>query len=64
MTVPAQATSLDDQRKNKTRKHQAVLAIDYGTWKQLIDAFEIRESMIPHRDDEQPTQMGERGWYT
>ncbi|KAK4541370.1 hypothetical protein LTR36_008128 [Oleoguttula mirabilis] len=60
---PAQATSLEEQRDAKTRKHQAVLAIDYATWEELVKAFDIREPMIPHRDDEQPTQVGERGWY-
>ncbi|KAK5114766.1 hypothetical protein LTR85_010079 [Meristemomyces frigidus] len=57
------ARSLDDQRKAKVVRRQAVLAIDYATWQELIDVFDIRESMIQHRQEEQPTQVGERGWY-
>ncbi|KAK5137870.1 hypothetical protein LTR08_006639 [Meristemomyces frigidus] len=61
--MPREATSLEKQRELRTKKHQAVFAIDYATWAQLIEAFDIREPMIPHREDEQPTQMGARGWY-
>ena len=45
-------------------KHQAIFSIDYGTWQDLIKAYNITESMIPHRDEENaaPT-MGARGWY-
>lgn len=62
-TEYATAKSLEEQRKAKTQKHQAVLGIDYATWEGLIKAFDIREPMIPHREDEQPTQVGQRGWY-
>jgi non-structural maintenance of chromosomes element 4 len=44
-------------------KHQAVLAIDMASWKQLIDVFSIREPMIPHREEENELEVGGRGWY-
>ena len=62
--VTTKATTLEQQREARTKKHQAVFAIDYATWEQLIEAFDIREPMIPHREEEQHTQMGARGWYT
>ncbi|EMC99256.1 hypothetical protein BAUCODRAFT_31590 [Baudoinia panamericana UAMH 10762] len=57
-------TSLEEKRERKISNHQAVFALDYSTWKELTHAFEISEPMIPHREDEQPTQLGQRGWYT
>ncbi|KAK4561673.1 hypothetical protein LTR86_004352 [Recurvomyces mirabilis] len=62
--VISNPTSLQEQRTKKTTRRQAVFSIDYGTWQQLIEAFDIREPMIPHRQDEQQAQVGERGWYT
>lgn len=45
-------------------KHQAIFSIDYGTWQDLVDAYKIKEPMIPHRDEEHtPPTMGARGWY-
>jgi len=62
-TVPANATTLEDKRDKQISKHQAVLALDYSTWQQLIQAFDIQEPMIPHRDDEPAAQVGSKGWY-
>jgi len=50
--------------KNNIVKRQSILSIDYQTWQDFIEAYDIKESMIPHRDDEpQQTQIGARGWY-
>nr|POE62269.1 non-structural maintenance of chromosomes element 4 like a [Quercus suber] len=51
--VPSQASTLNEQRLNKTTKRQAVFALDYATWRSLIEAFDIRESMIEHRTGEE-----------
>jgi len=59
----AAITSAEEQRASRARKHQAVFSLDYGTWQDLIKAFDITEPMIPHRQDEQPVQVGSRGWY-
>ena len=61
--VSAEATTLDDKRKKEISRHQAVFALDYATWQQLVQAFDIREPMIPHRDDGPAAQLGGRGWY-
>ncbi|GAM88870.1 hypothetical protein ANO11243_069040 [Dothideomycetidae sp. 11243] len=54
--------SVTDARARKSTRHQAVFGIDYKTWQDLVAAFEIREPLIPHRDEGQG-QVGPRGWY-
>jgi hypothetical protein len=41
------------------------MSIDMETWRDLIDAFEITEPMIPHRIEEEDEERGPgaRGWY-
>ncbi|KAK5729932.1 hypothetical protein LTR17_011571 [Elasticomyces elasticus] len=52
-------------REKETSKHQAVFALDFETWRGLVEAFEIRESMILHRDEIGiGREVGGRGWYT
>lgn len=78
-SAPAKPSTLEEQQQraaersrtggrgskaSRSNKHQAVLALDYATWQQLIEAFEIQEPMIPHRHEEAATQLGSRGWYT
>lgn len=43
-------------------RHQAVLHLDFDTWEDLIEAFDIKESLIPHRQAGQ-NQIGATGWY-
>ena len=62
-TGPKEPRSLEEQRKNNASKHQAIFSLDYGTWQNLVKAYGDRESMIAHRESEQQTQMGARGWY-
>ncbi|TKX27356.1 non-structural maintenance of chromosome element 4 [Elsinoe australis] len=50
-------------RERNSTKHQAVFGIDYATWQQLVQAYEIKESLIPHRDEGERA-MGARGWYS
>jgi hypothetical protein len=45
------------------KKHQSVFHIDYDMWKDLIETFEIKESVIPHRIDDGERQLGATGWY-
>ncbi|KAJ5992755.1 hypothetical protein N7451_008479 [Penicillium sp. IBT 35674x] len=33
------------------QKRQAIFSLDFDTWEQLIDAFSITESIIPHRNE-------------
>jgi hypothetical protein len=52
------------ERGKDTAKHQAIFSIDYGTWQDLIQAYNITNPMIEHRDDGQAAPaMGARGWY-
>lgn len=64
MTVAENPRSVEEQRERNASKHQAVLSLDYGTWQDLIRAYNLQEPMIPHRSEAQPSQLGARGWYT
>lgn len=62
--LAATPSSLEQQRANKTSKHQAVFELDFKIWQELVDAFDIRQPLIKHRQEDTATQMGNRGWYT
>ncbi|KAE8352794.1 putative nuclear protein Qri2/Nse4 [Aspergillus coremiiformis] len=40
------------QRKG-IQKHQAIFSLDFETWRDLIEVYDIKESIIPHREEEQ-----------
>ncbi|KAL9598365.1 MAG: hypothetical protein Q9219_004527 [cf. Caloplaca sp. 3 TL-2023] len=61
--VPLERKSRDEQAAG-AKKHQAVFHLDFETWEDLIDAFEIKQSVIPHREDEEHPQVNQSGWYT
>lgn len=61
-TVPADPHGLSDQREKNVQKHQAVFSIDYPTWQMFIQAFDIKEPLIPHREQEE-ANVGSGGWY-
>jgi hypothetical protein len=52
-----------EQVEKGVSKHQAVLAIDMASWKELIDTFAIEEPLIPHRIEEGAKQVAVTGWY-
>lgn len=56
-----------DLGKRKARgeqaKHQAILSMDMALWKELIDVFDIKDSIIPHREEEEHSNVGKKGWY-
>lgn len=56
--------SMHESRERHATKHQAVFGLDYSTWQRLVDAFEIKKPLIPHRAEERATQVGSRGWYS
>jgi hypothetical protein len=60
--VPARAHEISEQRENNVQKNQAVLSIDYTTWKMFIEAFDITEPLIPHRAQEE-ANVAPGGWY-
>jgi len=61
-TLTPNYESNESARENRQMRYQAVFGMDYQTWQKFIDAYEIKESLIPHRE-ERSTQVGGRGWY-
>jgi hypothetical protein len=55
------------QRKG-LQKHQAVFSLDFDTWEKLIEVFDIKECLIPHREEDEDVQPARRavatGWYS
>ncbi|KAL1974614.1 hypothetical protein VTN31DRAFT_4818 [Thermomyces dupontii] len=47
------------------QKHQAVFSLDFETWHDLVEVYDITESIIPHRTDEEEIQRNRpQGWYS
>lgn len=61
LLVPAAPRGVSEQRDQGAQKHQAVFSIDYLTWQMFIDAYRIREPLIPHREQEEDN--GGARWY-
>lgn len=59
-TVARSAQQIQD---DNISKHQAVFHLDYETWEDIIEAFEIKESIIPHRQSDEVAQVSASGWY-
>ena len=62
MQGPINPREVQEQREQNVAQHQAVFSLDWSTWKQLVEAFDIEEPLIPHRVSESAT-VTERGWY-
>jgi len=62
-----------EQRKERYRaegiepepleRHQAVFHLDFETWEDLIDALDLKKSIIPNRLSENVPQVSASGWY-
>ncbi|KAI9719586.1 MAG: hypothetical protein M1812_003357 [Candelaria pacifica] len=50
-------------KEQNVQKYQAVFKIEEWMCEELIDAFDITESMIPDRKSADSAQMGATGWY-
>lgn len=57
-------SNVSSESKAGTRKYQAVLSIDMPLWRDLIETFDIKESMIEHRKESQSQGPGAKGWYS
>ncbi|KAF2100415.1 Nse4-domain-containing protein [Rhizodiscina lignyota] len=44
--------TVEQQRADKVTKRQAIISLDYPRWQQLIELFDIKEPLIPHRESE------------
>ncbi|KAJ9269936.1 hypothetical protein DTO212C5_3906 [Paecilomyces variotii] len=54
-----------EAQRRGIQKHQAVFSLDFETWRDLIEVYEITESLIPHREEEEHLQNNQRrGWYS
>lgn len=53
----------EEPEKEPPKKHQAVMSLDMGVWKEMIEIFDIKEPMIKHRKEEEHSSVGKRGWY-
>ncbi|KAK3497560.1 Nse4 C-terminal-domain-containing protein [Neurospora hispaniola] len=52
------------QGRHGTTRHQAIMSIDMDIWKDIIDAYNIKEPMIDHREEESQQGPGAQGWYS
>ncbi|KAK1750282.1 Non-structural maintenance of chromosomes element 4 A [Echria macrotheca] len=62
--VRKESSSSAAQSRHGAMRHQAIMSIDMEIWKDVIDAFNIKEPMIPHRQEEATGGPGARGWYS
>ncbi|KAK5662883.1 hypothetical protein OQA88_6294 [Cercophora sp. LCS_1] len=60
---PVRKETFQQTQSRGSTRHQAIMSIDMDTWRDLIKTFDIREPMIPHREEEQTGGPGARGWY-
>jgi non-structural maintenance of chromosomes element 4 len=62
--MPAKTEDEPQQQSDGSpMKHQAVLSIDMAMWKEMIEIFDVKEPMIPHRKEEEHATVGKTGWY-
>ena len=50
---PHQPTAPQEAQERGLTKNQAVFAIDYETWDDIITSFDVEDSLIPHRQEEE-----------
>lgn len=60
------AKEREERRRALLPSTQMIFDLEYKTWRELCDAFEINESVIPHRVPEQPRTVDPSNpqWYT
>ena len=57
------ARSAKEIQEENISKHQAVFHLDYETWEDIIETFDIKESIIPHRQSDEVAEVSASGWY-
>jgi hypothetical protein len=60
---PQQPKSDEEMRAEGAKTHQAILSLNYGSWKVFRSAMRIREPLIPHRQEESGGPVNGQGWY-
>ncbi|KAA8567734.1 hypothetical protein EYC84_008205 [Monilinia fructicola] len=53
----------DNEGFSHTARHQAVLSLDMHDWQEMIELFDIKEPMIDHREEQDTSNIGAKGWY-
>jgi hypothetical protein len=61
LLIPAAPRGVSEQRNEGAQKHQAIFSIDHPTWQMFIDAYGMREPLIPHREQEENNSGAQ--WY-
>ncbi|KAK4145695.1 Nse4 C-terminal-domain-containing protein [Dichotomopilus funicola] len=59
-----QNSSAEPSRPKAAMRHQAIMSIDMATWRDIIEVFDIKEPMIPNREEDAQPGPGARGWYS
>lgn len=62
LRVTKQRTAEERQSKGGSR-HQAIFSLTFETWRKVVRAFDIKEPLIAHRDEDHTAQIGNHGWY-
>ncbi|EFE42828.1 nuclear protein Qri2/Nse4, putative [Trichophyton verrucosum HKI 0517] len=62
--LPSQPLLPSEAREQGIQKHQAVFGLDFDTWAQLIETFDIKAPLIPHRDDKAHQAPSTGRWHT
>ncbi|KAK8005217.1 hypothetical protein PG990_011254 [Apiospora arundinis] len=65
--VPIDREELEQQnagRQTSRQRQQAVFHLDVNQWREIVEVFGIRESLIEHRKEEKVKGPGARGWYS
>lgn len=61
---PSKTVMPSEAQQNGLQKRQSIFSLDFATWEALIETFNIKESIIPHRDEEEELQQaGKAGWH-
>ncbi|KAL4773582.1 Nse4 C-terminal-domain-containing protein [Aspergillus nidulans var. acristatus] len=59
---PTKPLAPSEAQRRGVQKHQSVFSLDFDTWKDMIDAYNIKECIIPHREEEENDTA--QGWYS
>lgn len=64
MTDASKPYAPSEAQKKGIQKHQSVFSLDFETWRDLIEVYGIKESIIEHRNEQEEQETTARGWYS
>ncbi|KAL4788685.1 Nse4 C-terminal-domain-containing protein [Aspergillus varians] len=59
---PSEPFAPSEAQRQGIQKRQSVFSLDFDMWKDVVEAYNIKESIIPHRQEEEYNTAG--GWYS